>query len=362
MAYALALTAGYGTEEWKRDNQAGAGLFYDKNAAVRDNVGTTSEKTPKVSLDYNGLEWLSLRGSYLSGQRRSNDVYTTAATEITDFRRFDLANRNRTRTNLMASVTPISQLTIGLNFETGNDEYPNSVYGTQSDKNKMAGVDVDFTPLAGFTASIGYTHESDDNVLNSRFRTGAVGSVTDNNPTYNWTSTNQDRNTTTYASVTAALIPDKLSFIGSVSVIDGSFHMLNVNPVAPAGGTATNILNATAENWPVVSSKLVPISLALHYRYSADWAMTFRYQYEKYDQTDFRTSAPLFTSNGLASGTPITSFSGDLPGTIGQIAGTNTGQYHFLGDNYHPYNAGWITLLISFHPANLPFRLGRSTI
>lgn len=362
LAYALSLTAGYAVEDWKRDDQTGAGLPYDANPAVRNNIGKTHEKTPRVSLDYNGIEWLSVRGSYASGQRRSNDVYVKSATEIAGFQRFDLANRDRKRSTVMVSVTPIAPVTVAFDYQFGKDDYPSSQYGTQSDKSEMGGVDIDWAPKEGFSVGVGYTHENVTNVLNSRFRTGAVGSVTDDNPTYKWTDTNTDNNTTTYASFTAALIPEKLDLIGSMSIFDGRYRLLTSNPVPPSGGTATNILNATAEDWPEISSRQVPIALALRYRYSADWAMTVRYQYEKYEQTDFRTVAPVFTSNGLATGTPITNFSGDLPGAIGQIAGSNTGQYHFLGNNYHPYNAGWITLLISFHPSMIPFGKGRAAI
>ena len=135
--------------------------------------------------------------------------------------------------------------------------------------------------------------------------------------------------------------------------------MLNFNPVPPAGGTATNVLNATAEDWPEIATKLIPMALALRYRYTPDLGITLRFQYEKYEQTDFHTSAPVFTSNGLASGTPITSFTGDLPGAIGQVAGTNTGQYHFLGNNPYPYNTAWITLLINYYPSLMRFSRGR---
>ena len=85
---------------------------------------------------------------------------------------------------------------------------------------------------------------------------------------------------------------------------------------------------------------------------------------EKYSQTDFRTVAPVFTTTGL-NGAPAARRSDSrpaiLPGTIGQVAGSNTGQYHFLGNNFHPYNANWITLLVSYHPALIPFAKGRST-
>ena len=91
--------------------------------------------------------------------------------------------------------------------------------------------------------------------------------------------------------------------------------------------------------------------------------MTLRYQMEKYSQTDFRTVALVFTTTGLNGGPllPVGYSSGNLPGTIGQVAGSNTGQYHFLGNNFSPYNANWITLLVSYHPALIPFAKGRST-
>jgi hypothetical protein len=52
---------------------------------------------------------------------------------------------------------------------------------------------------------------------------------------------------------------------------------------------------------------------------------------------------------------------GDLPATIGQISGSANGQYHFLGDNYHPYTANSVMLMISYHPSLMPFVKPRST-
>jgi hypothetical protein len=105
------------------------------------------------------------------------------------------------------------------------------------------------------------------------------------------------------------------------------------------------------------------MTLGFRYHYSSDWAMTFRFQWENYRQTDFRTVAPVFTTTGLndAPVLPVGFQSGDLPGTIGQVAGSNTGQYHFLGNNFHPYTANYLTLLISYHPVLIPFAKGRST-
>jgi len=362
LAHALSLTAGYAIEDWTRDDQAGAGLPYDGNASVRNSVAKTNEKTPRVSVDFATFDWLSIHASYLSGRRRGNSQYIEASTEIIGFRRFDIADRDRRRANVMLSLAPLDAVTVELTYQAGNDTYPNSQYGTQSDKTAMGGIDVVWNPADRLTASVGYTHEDAKNILNSRFRTGAAGSVTFDNPTYKWTNTNVDKNTTAYASLTDNLLPEKLDLTGSASLMDGRYRVLNYNPAPPSGGTATNVLNATAEDWPEIATKMIPVALALRYRYDPTWAFTLHFQYEKYTQNDFHTSAPIFTSNGLASGTPITSFTGDLPGTIGQIAGTNTGQYHFLGNNYYPYNTAWVTLLVSYYPSLMPFARGRPTL
>ena len=334
---ALSLTGGYAWENWTRD------------AEVR-NVGKTKEKGPRVSLDYNGLDWLTLHSSYSTAKRRG-DQYAQARTEIIDFRRFDLSDRDRKRTNILATLTPIDPINLSFNYQIGDDKFPNSLYGTQSDKSNMKGFDVDWNPASRFSASVGYSKEDVTNILNSRFRTGAVGSVTYDNPTYKWTNTNTDKNTTTYASVSAVLIPDKLDFFGNMSNIDAHFWLYNVNPTTPTGGTAAQNLSATVENYPEVKQNLKPIMLAVRYSFSPDWGMTLRYQDERYKRTDFRTSMPLFA--------PFLGLNGSLPGSIGAAAGS-TGQYHFLSNAYQPYTASWLTLTVSYRPSALPFTRGRS--
>jgi hypothetical protein len=350
VAQGLAASAGYAWEGWKRDPD------------VR-NIAKTTEKTPRVSIDYTALDWFTLRTSYTTGSRRGNTPYTEAATEILNFRRYDEADRDRTRLSFAGSVMPTDAVTIGLTFETGRDKFPNSQYGVQNDKSVTKGVDVDWSPTSRFSAGAGWMREDVKDSANYRYRTGAVGSVTFDNPTYRWMNTNKDRNITMFANVNATVIPDKLDLVGNWSLIDSHWQMLNANPTTPTGGTVAQNLAATAQDWPEVKQRLEPMSLGVRYHYSSDWAMTLRYQMEKYSQTDFRTVAPVFTTTGLngAPLLPVGFSSGDLPGTIGQVAGSNTGQYHFLGNNFHPYTANWFTLLISYHPALIPFAKGRST-
>jgi MtrB/PioB family decaheme-associated outer membrane protein len=346
----LALTAGFGLEQWERDT------------AVR-NIAKTTERMPRASVDFTTFDWFTLRTSYLYGSRRGNTQYTESATEITGFRRFDEADRNRTRVSVSGTVTPIDPVTIGLMVEAGNDKYPNSLYGVQRDKSFAKGLDVDVTPASWFSTSIGWLREDVKDSANYRYRTGAVGSATYDNATYRWMNTNKDKNTTWYANLAATIVPEKIEVVGSWSLIDSHWQMFNANPVTPTGGTAAQNLAATAQDWPEVSQRLQPLSVELRYRYASDWAMTLRVQAEHYAQNDFRTLAPVFTTTGLNSDPRLALpwGPGDLPGTIGQVAGSATGQYHFLGNNYHPYTANSVTLLLSYHPSLMPFVKPRST-
>ena len=345
IAQGLAMQLGMGTENWTRELD------------VRG-VGSTKEQTPRVSFDYRGFDWGTLHASYSKGERRS-DRYIESGTELITFRRFDTADRSREQLNLMASITPIDQVTLGLSYTTGSDLFPNSLYGTQSDKSVTTGVDLDWTPTKRLSISLGYSDEAVDNILNMRYRTGTATSVTYDNYTYRWTNTNTDRTTVVSAGLIAAVIPDRVDFSATVSRIDGRFWVLNSNPNSPAGGTIAQNLAAVAQDWPEVTQSLTPVTMALRLRLSDNWGVTLKYQAENYTQNDFRTLAPIFTSTTLAGLTPNVNFTGNLPGNVGATTGTNTGQYHFLGNNYNPYQANWLTFTISWHPSALPLDVGR---
>ena len=254
-------------------------------------------------------------------------------------------------------MTPIDQVNLSFNYQIGDDKFPTfAVRHTAERQEQHEGLPCGLEPhpagsffVGGETLFEGRCH---GNIHGNRFRTGAVGSVTDNNPATSGQH-GTDKNTTTYASVSAVLIPAELDFVGSMSNIDAHFWLYNVNPTTPTGGTAAQNLSATVENYPEVKQNLKPVTLALRFRYSADWGVTLRYQNEQYTRTDFRTSMPLFA--------PFLGLTGSLPGSIGAVAGSNTGQYHFLSSAYQPYTASWFTLLISYHPSALPFSKARST-
>ena len=353
----LAVSAGYSWDGMARD------------PSVR-NLAKTDETSPRVSVDWTGNDLFSLRASYTTGTRRGS-TYTISGTEIDGFRRPDEADRDRVRAMVIGTVNPIDELALSLTVQAGHDNYPSTQYGVVRDQSVMGGVDVDYSPSDRWTVSAGYTLENVKDSAFYRYRTGSATSLTYNNPTFQYANTNTDRNVTMYLLFNATLIPDKLTMNASWSANESRWWMYNRNPVAPScptpgagqtACTAANLLNATAQDWPMISQRAEPFALGFSYRYSPEWALTLRYQYERYTQNDFRTLAPVFTTDGL-NGSPVVSnyAPGELPGTIGQTAGTNTGQYHFLGNNFRPYSTDWLTFTVSYQPSLLKWARGRST-
>jgi MtrB/PioB family decaheme-associated outer membrane protein len=338
----LHASVGYATESWTRDIE------------VR-NVGKTNEKTPRYSLDFTGIWWLTLHGSYAKGERRIDGAYVPASSsENPDARIFDVADRNRERINFQASINPVQQLTFTGTWELRHDLYPHSLYGTQSEASAMVGGDIDFTPNKFVSMNVGYTSDRMTNFGRFRYRTGSVDSLL-NNPTWDWLTHNNDQLLTPYGSITATLIPDRLEGGATWSQASGQFQLKAMNPVTPAKGTAAQIASATAFDFPVVTQKMTPLSVFARYNVSPDWAVTVRYQMEKYNQTDYRVANPP-NPNPVAGGlsySPTNITSGPLY--------TQIGNYYFLSNYYQNYNAGWMTILINYHPRFLPFGSARST-
>lgn len=317
------LTAGYAWEQWLRDS------------TVR-NVHATNEVTPRVSLDYMGVEWLTLRASYSKGSRRGGAYNQTNGVENPDFRRFDEADRDRERTNFEATVMPVDQLSLTATWEVGHDGYPNSTYGVQSDKSIMAGGSVEWSPSKRFMLNFGYSREDYNDVLQQQYRTGSTP-ATLNNLTWVWVNNNTDHVNTTYAGFTAVLVPGEWDAGGTYSLSDATFLMAAFNPVTPTGGTAAQNLSATATDFPAVTQKLHPQSYFLRWTYSADWAFTLRYNVESYNQDDYRVQT--------------------LTPAIGATA-----NHINLSSYYQNYNVGWMSISASWHPSLLKFGTARSTM
>jgi Protein of unknown function (DUF3374). len=301
----LTFSAGYGWETWKRSEAR--------------NVADLREGSPRLSLDLGVLDWLSLRSSYTTGSRRIHGDYIQNTTDDQPLhRRFDQADRDRERTNFLATVTPLDQLTMSASWTVGHDEYPHSAYGLQSDRNNMEEGDISWAVTDQFSVDGSLTNERFLTRLRSQYRT--TGQL--NNATYDWVANNRDAIRTVSAGFHVILVPGQFEAGGRVDASRAKFRMATFNPLTPSGGTPTQNFNATASDLPEVTQKFQPMNLFATYFVTPEWGMTVRYQTERWAQNDFRTLGAR-----LAEGTGI-----------------------FLGNNLDDYSARFLTISVSYRP------------
>lgn len=315
----LSLTVGLGWEQMERDS-------------AERNVLRTSERTPRVSVDYTGVSWLSLRGMYSKGWRRGS-TYVQSTGENPDTRRFDEADRDRERTSLIASVTPIDPVTITGTWQVGHDLYPDALFGVQSDRSTAVGADASFAIGDRITGGAGLMRETFDDLMKARYRTGTQL----NNVTYDWIGNNTDVVNTASLDLHAVLIPERLEAGGSIERSRARYAMATYNPVAPTGGTAAQNASATAVDLPEVTQTMQPLGTYLRYHFRPDWAFTVRYHAERYTQNDYKT-------NGL------------VPATA--VSATNLQLY--LANYFQDYDARYFTFSFTYRPQAI--RIGRSIL
>jgi MtrB/PioB family decaheme-associated outer membrane protein len=314
----LALSVGYAWEQMERD-------------PLERQVLRTNERTPRVTLDFTGFEWFGLRASYSKGWRRGTGY--DAGDENPDSRRFDEADRDRERTNLMASITPVERVTLTGTWQVGHDLYPESRYGVQSDRSSAVGADVSFSLSNWLTGGFGVMRETFDDLMRARYRAGTqLG-----NPTYDWIGDNTDVSTTTSADLTAIVIPGRLEAGASYELSRSRYAMATSNPITPTGGTAAQDRSATAVDLPEVSQTLQPMGTYVRYRFRPEWAFTLRYYGELYTQRDYKTL-------------------GVNPAT----ATSATALFLFLGNNFQNYDARYFTFSFTYRPQAI--RVGRTTL
>jgi MtrB/PioB family decaheme-associated outer membrane protein len=286
----LSLKVGY---EWER---------WDRDSAHRE-APLTDEHTPKLTLDYTPLDWLLLRASYAHSWRRISDYNTFAhlahtvleeeslAGEIPQFqdvllRKYDESDRDRDRVDFLIQLSPIETLTLTPTLSFKHDDYMNSSLGLQDNKSWATGFDVSWSPLQRLSLFASYMREEFDARQRSRYREPPAQLE---NPTYDWVGKNSDRIDTAGAGLDAALIPKKLDLRLAWNFSTATNKMRTFNPVLPSGGSAAQNTSATTIDFPKIIDRLHQFEAALKYHVTPAAFVRFRYIFETFDITDFRT-------------------------------------------------------------------------
>ena len=287
----LAVTLGAGWERWDR---------VDHREAPR-----SDEIFGKVALDVTPWEWLVARLTYRPSFRRIAEYNTFAHHEhsvleeetpaqlaqgqSTLLRKFDEADRDRQRVDVLLQFLPLETLTAAITGSWKFDDYLHSPLGLREATSWSAGVDFGWTPLERVSFTGGYVHEAIFQKQLSRSRT-VVGTDTLDFVDFTWLSNNIDTVDTFHLGAKLALIPERLDWNIGVNYSTATGQILTRNPNgAPTSGTAAQNLTATAKRMPAFEDTLVRVDTALRYHLSKAWTVGLAYAFERFTKDDWRT-------------------------------------------------------------------------
>lgn len=313
--------AGVAWERWDR---------YNAPIGPR-NVRQNDQYTPRLTLDLTPTSWALLRGS-ISHSRRRGTQYEEDMDRV-QLRRFDEADKDANRGDLMLQLTPNDRVNVGLNYSRAYENYlPDdsaaNPYGVRADDNTILGADVGWTPTPRLNVFASYTREVYNLQQHSRYGEPSLP----DDPTYDWLAYNREWVETYGVGANATLVAKKLDLEFRYDRSNGISALHSMNPQTPAGGTASQNANATAVNFPDITHSWNPIRIAVRYQLNPNWSGTLGYDFENFQNNDFRTNGvlPPYWAGTARSVDPV----GDV----------------ILGNDLRPYRASYLTFSIGFRP------------
>jgi MtrB/PioB family decaheme-associated outer membrane protein len=288
----LAMTLGTGWEGWHRN----------ENREVQN----SDEYFAKLALDATPTDWFLGRLTYRPSFRRIGRYNTDSPAQAGSIdsislssinlgqslflRKFDEADRDTQRVDLLLQFTPTDTLTASITGGWRFDDYLHSPLGLQEGTTWSAGADVAWTPVERVSFSAGYVHEVIFQKQQSQSRIVNSDNSVPFFPDYLWLSNNIDTVDTVYAGANVALIPGRLDWKVGVNFSTATGDVLTRNPNgAPVNGTAAQNFTASAKRMPAFDDTLTRVDTALRYHFSRAWTVGLAYAFESFTKHDWRT-------------------------------------------------------------------------
>jgi MtrB/PioB family decaheme-associated outer membrane protein len=273
----ISLKAGYGWERYDRD---------------RRDANVTDEHSGKLSADVTPIEWLLLRASYLFSARRFDKYNHEHFVGEPGFpageppgtlpmhpalRKFDLADRDRNRVEMLGQVTPLDLLTFTATFGLGNDDFKRVRFGITGDDNWNIGADIVYVPIPRVSLFTNYNHEEFDSKMHS------VQRPPFEDPNRLWDSKMRDIIDTVGAGTDLELIPKLLDLRLSYGFSTAT-GKVKTRPL----GTGVGLLTP-AVNFPDTKTRLHELNARLSYHLSQNVTARLNYIFERWTDKDFAT-------------------------------------------------------------------------
>ncbi len=289
----------FGFDLFKRSNLT-VGYAQENIERIRREVADSDEDIFKVSFDTSPVSWMDLRFSYEMSERDGDYDYTVPfhllmeqgenPPQLPWLRKYDEANRDRDRAQLLLTFYPIDDLILSGSFIHGKDDFKDSLFGLLEDKHRVYTFDIDYALKEAISLYAFYSLEKYENLEKARqWDPDDLGDpyIADTTPVSfcNWYGEAEDEIHTLGAGLRAATEDKKygLNFWYSMSKAEG--EILFSSPL----GDSTNDIN---EFVPIAfeevdNTKLQTFSVSLKRHLTSSLALAIGFLREKWEVEDF---------------------------------------------------------------------------
>jgi len=152
----------------------GLGYTYDKMKRTHREAGETEEDIYTAQINNRSLDWLDLRVSYEKRVRdgeydftvpfelsidESGAIDSSTVPQLPFLRKYDEADRDGDRVQLLASASPVDQLTVSGSVIYDMNDFEDSSFGLLDDKRQIYSVDADYEFSKRLSVNAYFSHE-----------------------------------------------------------------------------------------------------------------------------------------------------------------------------------------------------------
>jgi MtrB/PioB family decaheme-associated outer membrane protein len=278
-----ALKVGYGFEGDKRTFRQ-----FDK----------TSDQTLSFALDTTRTTWLMLRAQYdyshRTGSGLDEEVFDADNDGAAAPRQFDVANRNRNRFALIATMVPNDRVSFNASGGYVKDDYVDSEFGLQNQDGRFVSFGVDYSPAPHVDLFADYGYEKYGSLQKSR---QASPGTQEFDPTRDWTTDGSDSAHTLTAGVALKRIKEKID-------ADWGLEYSNAADSYTYGLAPNQTIFTTTplQQLPAFSQNRTTSMLNVMYYLSRRIGLGASWLYETFDSDDFAFTQDTLNAVSLPRG------------------------------------------------------------
>jgi MtrB/PioB family decaheme-associated outer membrane protein len=291
---------------------------------------STAEDTFRVTVDSTGNQYFTVRAKYEFSSRTGSGFDPHLLEEVgeqPETRHFDIANRDRSRTTVILSVTPVAYLSFNASVGAGDDDYDETGFGLRDNENRNWSLGFDATPID--TVSFGVSYGYEKYTAYQYSRTANPDSPQFFDPRRDWWLDTDDTVKTIMANLDLIKAFPKTDIRMGFDFNDGEAVYVYGLPANQTVFTTTPLQQLVP-----INNRLTGGYFDLKYFVRANVALGVAYEYEEYKVDDY--SLDTDSVDRLDPRTPTTTPPGGFANTI------------YSGYLFRPYTAHTVWMRMTY--------------